>query len=476
MGSTPGNGWPQFSPTKKLQRGTSRREFISVGGLGALGFSLSQLFQAEALAQRVNPGSPRRTAKSCIFIFLDGGPSHIDTLDMKPSAPVEFRGDFRPIATAVPGTSICEHLPAVAQLSRHFSIVRTLCHSNRIHAPAKAWMLTGVDPKTDAPANVRARPDDPPALGSLAANLAPSCLGMTPFVMVPTRLGTGSEVLRGQAGGWLGKKYDPLVVDQDPNARTFGLDYLGQQDKFATDHLTRRRDLWAALDGGPVARELPAREMGELQRRAFEVVTSRKTQAAFDLSAEPDRVRNRYGRNTLGQSCLLSRRLIEAGARLVTVMDCDIDPTIIQYWDTHGKNFPILKDKLLPRLDRAYSALLEDLLVRGLLDDTVVFLGGEFGRTPRVGAFNGVAVDPDGRDHWPNCFSGLLAGGRIRPGIVYGASDSKAAYPARDPVTPENLAATIFAAMALDPETVFYSPDKQPRTAIHGKPVLDLLA
>jgi len=203
---------------------------------------------------------------------------------------------------------------------------------------------------------------------------------------------------------------------------------------------------------------------------------SGQAQAAFDLSAEPDRVRNRYGRHTLGQSCLLARRLIEAGARLVTVMDCDIDPAVIQYWDTHAKNFPILKDKLLPRLDRAYSALLEDLLVRGLLDDTVVFLGGEFGRTPRVGAFNGVAVDRDGRDHWPNCFSGLLAGGRIRPGMVHGASDSKAAYPARDPVTPENLAATIFAAMALDPETVFYSPEKQPRTAIHGKPVLDLLA
>jgi hypothetical protein len=436
------------------------------------GLSLPQLLQIEARA--AGRGS-RARPRSCIFLFLYGGPSQIDTWDPKPDAPEEFRGEFRPIATTVPGTFVCEHLPRMARLAQHYSLLRTLHHTCRNHQPAGCWLLTGVDPKSDNASQLKPKPDDPPALGALAVKLAPARGGVPPFVMLPARLHDQGSSFRGQSGGWLGSGADPLLIQQDPSAAGFHVDAFEQHAEVGPDRLHRRRQLFAALDRQGLGEEPGPQAMTEFQQRAFDLLTGRKGRAAFDLSGEPDAVRDRYGRNRFSQGCLLARRLIEAGARMVTVADCTA--TGHHEWDTHTGNFSKLKGTLLPRLDQAYSALLQDLLDRGLLEDTVVYLGGEFGRTPRVGqgGVSGAGASADGRDHYPNCFCGLLAGGRTRPGMVYGASDAKAAYPARDPVTPEDLAATLFAAMGLDPTAVVSTRENRPMPVTHGQPVQALL-
>jgi uncharacterized protein (DUF1501 family) len=231
----------------------------------------------------------------------------------------------------------------------------------------------------------------------------------------------------------------------------------------------------ATLDQKEWRAESDVQAMDEFQRRAFDLIASGKGQSAFNLDSEPAHVRDRYGRNRFGQGVLLARRLIEAGARMVTVSDCTASGH--HEWDTHSGNFKKLKGTLLPRLDQAYSALLEDLLQRGLLDETVVFLGGEFGRTPKVGqgGVSGAGASKDGRDHYPNCFTGVLAGGLVRPGVVYGQSDSKAAYPAKDAVSMEDFTATLFAAMGLDPHGTVTTRDNRPMPVTHGRPVPALL-
>jgi hypothetical protein len=418
----------------------------------------------------------RARVKSLIFLNLYGGPSQIDMWDMKPLAPVDYRGEFQPIRTSVPGTFCCEHMPRMAALAQHYSVIRTLHHTCRNHQPAGCWLLTGVNPGSDNAAQLRPRPDDPPALGSLAVRMAPvPHAGVPPFIMMPARLNDQGSAFRGQTAGWLGSAYDPLLIQQDPNSPTFRLDGFEQQQGEWLDRLGRRRDLLRALERTPLTRDNSSRAMGQFQERAFELIASRQGQSAFDLSREPERIRERYGRTRFGQGCLLARRLIEAGARVVTVSDC----TAVGHheWDTHQGNFTKLRRELLPRLDQVYSALLEDLLARGMLEDTVVFLGGEFGRTPRVGqVFSTAGANRDGRDHYPNCFSALLAGGRTRPGIVHGVSDSKAAFPSRDPVSIEDLAATLFAAMGLDVHQSLTTRENRPVPLTHGRPVEALLA
>jgi hypothetical protein len=453
---------------------STRRRFLQVGALGAFGLSLPALWQAEARAKAAGGGKGR--VKSCIFLFLWGGPSHIDTFDMKPEAPAEIRGLFQPIATTVPGTSIVEHLPEMAKLARRYTIVRTLNHKRFVHHPAGSYILTGVDPKTDTAAAGAPRPDDPPALGALAGRLAPSQAGLPPSVMLPARVLGQQNHLKGQTGGWLGSQWDPMVITQDPNNRNFQVDGMKPLDGMPPERMAARRDLLAALDGRVGDLDAATRAMTVLQQRAFELLASGKGQAAFNLQAEPKKVRDRYGRSAFGQGCLLARRLIEAGSRLVTVTFCDVGQRYGDHiWDTHGKNFSQLKEDLLPPLDVAYSALLQDLIDRGMLEDTVVYLGGEFGRTPRVGQNLGGGVYPDGRDHYPYCFSGVLAGGLTRPGMIYGASDKHASAPTRDPVSIEDLTATLFAAMGLDPSALLQTPDKRPMPVSHGHPIQGLL-
>ncbi|MFN4258843.1 MAG: DUF1501 domain-containing protein [Gemmataceae bacterium] len=452
----------------------NRRRFVQVGTLGLFGLSLPRLWQAEALAKAA--GRERGRPKSCIFLYLYGGPSQIDIWDMKPDAPEEYRGEFQPMTTSVPGTLICEHLPQMAGMAQHYSIIRTLHHPNRNHQPAGCYLFTGVDPKSDNAGQLRTRPDDPPALGALACRLAPPRLSrVPPFVMLPARLHDQGSFFRGQTGGWLGSSADPMLIAQDPNGANFRVDAFQQQQGITPERLHDRRDLLKVLDRGTLLDAAGPQAMSDFQRRAIDLITSSQGQSAFDLSTEPPRLRDRYGRNTFGQGCLLARRLIEAGARMVTVSDCTLSGHHV--WDTHSGNFRKLKGELLPKLDQAYSALLEDLLQRGLLEDTVVYLGGEFGRTPKVGqgGVSGAGASRDGRDHYPNCFCGILAGGNVRPGLVHGVSDAKAAEPRKDPVSMEDLAATLFAAMNLDPEAVVHTRDDRPMPITHGKPVREVL-
>lgn len=447
-----------------------RRQFLQVGGLGALGLSLPSVLRAEA---NTKPASGGAKQKSCIFLFLYGGPAHVDTWDMKPNAPVEIRGEFQAAETTVPGMRICEHLPKMAKLAQHYSILRTLYHDKRNHNPAGAFMLTGVNPQSDNATQLAPKPDDPPGIGALASRLAPSSSGVLPYVMMPAKLFDQGANLRGQAAGWLGSSCDPLLITQDPSLPGFRLDAFGLREGVPQQRLVDRRNLLQALDAKPLNDAMAAQSMGELQKRAFDLVINAKTQSAFDLSGESAAMRDRYGRNMFGQGCLLARRLIEAGCRLVTVSDCT--PQGHHMWDTHSGNFTNLKKTLLPRFDQAYAALLEDLIERGLLDDTVVYVSGEFGRSPKVGQSFGTGASADGRDHYPSCFSGILAGGCSKPGQVHGVSDSKAAYPAKDPITPEDLTATLFAAMGLDPEATVYTRDNRPMPVTHGKAIRGLV-
>jgi hypothetical protein len=448
----------------------NRRGFLQVGSLGLFGLSLPQLLQLDSSARAAGK---RDRPRSCIFLFLFGGPSQIDIWDMKPDAPDDYRGEFKPAATSVPGTFMCEHLPRMAKLAQHYSIIRTLTHRISNHQPAGSYLLTGVDPRSNSEAAPKR--DDSPALGSLAARLAPPQSSVPPFVMMPARM-VDFVALRGQTGGWLGSNYDPLLINQDPNAAGFRVGGFELQDDVPPQRLTLRRQLGATLDDSRLAQDAQTRPLTEFQQKAFDLVARSQGQSAFDLSAESVKTRDRYGRNPFGQGCLLARRLIEAGTRMVTVSDCGSSGG--HEWDTHDGTFSKLKGRLLPRLDAAYSALLEDLLERGLLQDTVVYVGGEFGRTPRLGqkGFSGAGATKDGRDHYPYCFSGIMAGGRFRPGMVYGASDSKAASPAKDPVTIEDLTATLFAAMGINPESTVYTRDNRPMPVTHGKVIQDLLS
>lgn len=438
----------------------TRRQLLLTGSLGAFGLSLPELLAGETRQPR------RHTPKSCIFIFLWGGPSHIDMWDMKPDAPAEYRGPFKPIATAVPGTRICEHLPRMARLAGHYTILRTLQHGNTTHGPAASWVLTGTDPQSPLEAAVLSRADDPPGLGALAARLRPSPPEVPSAVQLPQRLSAEGRPFRGQAGGWLGGAYEPLVPRFDVRSQNFLVEGLGPQESLPPERLEARRVLLRTLAPAVEPGKTGSEPLAVFQRRAFDLLAQRQAQRAFDLAAEPAAVRDRYGRTALGQCCLAARRLVEAGVRLVTVMDAVSE--LAFPWDTHVKNFTLLKDKLLPTLDQAYSALLEDLVARGLLADTVVYLGGEFGRTPKAGA--------DSRDHYAACFSGVLAGGGTRPGMVYGSSDARAAFPTGNPVSPEDLAATLFAAMDLDPTSVVTARDGRPMSVSHGKPIAALLA
>ncbi|GBD37026.1 hypothetical protein HRbin36_02156 [bacterium HR36] len=449
----------------------TRRQFFHVGIGGAFGLGLAQFLQAEAQARALQ----KRSVKSLIFLFLYGGPSQIDTWDLKPEAPVEYRGEFKPLTPPIPGLYMSEYLPKMAAWARRFSVIRTLHHTNRNHQPAGCRLFTGVDPGSDNAALLAPQPSDPPALGSLAVKAAPlKTAAVPPFIMLPARLHDQGSAFKGQHAGWLGHAFDPLLLEQDPASPNFRVEGFSLPANLSLQQLERRRLLLEQLDS--LAQTSPERAaLHQFQKQALDLLLSSRGRSAFDLSAEPDKLRDRYGRNRFGQGCLLARRLVEAGARVVFVSDCTANGH--HEWDTHQNNFKRLKEVLLPRLDQAYSALMEDLEARGLLDETVVYVGGEFGRTPRVGqaGFSGAGASKDGRDHYPNCFPGILAGGYVRPGVLYGESDSKAAYPAKNPVTIEDLVATIFAAMGLDPHTTITSLDGRSVPLTHGKPIEALL-
>jgi hypothetical protein len=403
---------------------------LQVGAAGVLGLTLPRLLQAKE--RRAEQGISAR-ADSCIIIFLDGGPSHLDMWDMKPQSPTEVRGEFKPIASSVPGIQVSEHLPRLAKVMHHGTLIRSMHHSvNNAHAAAVYCALTGHDAGEKGGGGTK--PTDYPAIGSVMTHCWPPRTPMIPFVTLPyiTKEGAGGPPQNGFFAGWLGRTYDPLFVLRDPNAAGFSLQELAPPPSGFQD----RRQLLGNLEGEGNGQPSPAhREMDAFRAKAFDLLTSPAAQRAFQIDQEPMAVRQRYGRNIYGQSTLLARRLIEAGTRVATISWA---PDANATWDTHGNNFTKLKNELLPQLDMAVSSLLTDLSDRGLLERTLVAVMGEFGRSPKINGSGG------GRDHWNFCYSLMLAGGGIKPGTVYGSSDSIGGRPRSNPVTPADVIATIY--------------------------------
>ncbi|MEX0677856.1 MAG: DUF1501 domain-containing protein [Pirellulales bacterium] len=457
-----------------LQRSvlSSRRQVLQAGGLGLLGLSLPQFLAAGAKAA---VSSSRRAAgfgraKRCIFLFMWGGPSQLDTFDLKPAAPAEIRGPFRPISTRTSGLQICEHFARLAHLTDKLAVVRSLHHTDPAHLSSGHATLTGhLAPKVNSDADPPGDRDTP-HLGSLLARLRKTPGTLPPFVTLPWFAyhpsAPGGQA-PGQRGGWLGHKYDPLLVTGDPNKPDWKIDELSLADTISYERIDSRRQLLGEIDRQRA--EIDSTDVTGLKQQAFGLLGSANARRAFDLSQEPNAVRDRYGRNIHGQCVLLARRLVEHGVPLVSV-NWHNDGR--NFWDTHGHNFSRLKNELIPPADQALSALLEDLDAQGLLEETIVAWVGEFGRQPKIDAGN---AGDGGRAHWPFCYSGLLAGGGIQGGAVYGKSDKHAAYPAESPVSPQDYAATILHALGIAEATTADDRFGRPIRVYAGTPITALL-
>lgn len=449
----------------------TRRHLLQVGSLSLLGLPF---VEGSLRAMELNVLRKPR-AKAVILLHQYGGPSHLDTLDMKPAAVEAVRGEFKPIATKVPGISVCDRLPRLAQVADKFSLLRSLYHEMKNHNSAGYYSLTGHAPATDDQ-RLRDSRDLFPAYGSVVDRLAPAKAGVPTFVSYPYVLRDGS-ITPGQQASFLGKTHDPFFISQDPNSPDFRLPELSLPANLSLDRLENRREVQRLIDRQSELLEFSAKARGidATYQKALTMLTAPRVKKAFDLSEEPPALRDRYGRTTYGQGCLLARRLVEAGARFINVY---FAATIggqgsTGGWDTHGFNnkpmYPILKNYLLPLTDQTVPTLLEDLEARGLLDETLVVWVGEFGRSPRINAMAG-------RDHWPQCYTALLAGGGIRRGCVFGSSDKSGAFPASDAVRPDDLAATMFHLLGVDPHTEVHDALKRPLPIAYGKPITGLLA
>jgi hypothetical protein len=446
----------------------SRRALLRAGTAGIAGLDLVRGLRAEGH----RPGGP---AKQIILLHQFGGPSHLDTFDMKPDAPEGIRGEFRPVASAQPGLTICEHLPRFATVLDRFAQIRSVHHTMRNHNSATFYSLTGHAPPLDD-IRLKDTPELYPTYGSTVARFRPSDdPAMPSFVAYPHVMRDGI-VTPGQHASFLGKRFDPFFVGQDPNRSDFGLPELALPARLPLGRLDDRRGLQKLIDEQTdlMGFSEAAQGIDAFYARALTMLGSPRVRRAFDLSGEPERLRDDYGRTTYGQSCLLARRLVEAGVRFVSVYFAPFIGGGNGGWDTHGDNFNQLRKRLLPITDRAVPTLIRDLAARGLLDETLVVWMGEFGRTPRV--TNTKQFGPDGRDHWPLCYTVLMAGGGVTPGAVHGASDRIGAYPAGDPVTPDDVAATMFWALGIDPATEFRDTLDRPLPIAAGRPITSLFA
>lgn len=436
--------------------GVSRRDFIHLGAAGLFGLGLNVPTMLRAQERARAAGQPTREV-SLIYLFLKGGLSTIDTFDLKPDAPAEFRGEFNPIATSVPGIQVCEHLPRVAQQMNRFSLIRSFRHHNSDHGPADHYMLTGYFPQAGFNPNLSPN-NQRPSFGSVIARKLGPRGGVPAYLCLP-------QMHASSGPAYLGSTVAPFVIDADPNAPNFSVPDIVPPPALATNRLENRRELLRQLDRYQDSVERTAnhhaRSVSDYQREAFNLMVSPDARRAFDLQAEPARLRDEYGRHTLGQSCLMARRLVEAGVRCVT-----IDHT---NWDTHDNNFLTLRRELLPALDTGLSTLFRDLADRGLLERTLVIVSGEFGRTPRINR-------NAGRDHWGPAFTVAVGGGGIQGGRVVGASDARAERPANSPYGPEDLAATLYQLMGIDIREEFYTPEGRPVPIVHnGRVVRELV-
>ncbi|MBI2824588.1 MAG: DUF1501 domain-containing protein [Planctomycetia bacterium] len=468
---------------QRVCTGLTRRKLLQVGGAGLFGLSLPNVLAAEE-AQSAR----KARAKSVIFVFLFGGPSQLETFDMKPDAASGIRGPFRPIAARTPGLRICEHLPRLAAASDRYCVVRTVNHAENSHN-ACHHIQTGhpLPPADRGAANVDATDKDWPAMGSVVEYLDQRAAGDTPrmvpsYVYLPQRLGhfAGYDY-SGQYAGWLGRAYNPVTTDirkrdaaDNPYFRActdaeldFRLSGLATPVDVTLDRLDRRKGLLEQFDDRRRQLDAPAatRDFQRLREQALTLVTSEPMRVAFDIRRESDRLRDRYGRNLFGQSLLMGRRVVEAGGRFVNVLwDVAVRGDNFAGWDSHEGLQATLKDHLLPGLDQGLSALLEDMSDRGLLDETLVVCLGEIGRTPKFQNRG----NADGRDHWSYCFPCLLAGAGVRGGIAYGRSDKDAAYPVDRPVSPEDLASTIFDSLGIDPHEFIQDKQGRPVKLVEG--------
>ena len=440
--------------------GVARRDMLRIGAAGLFGMGLNL---PELIARQTHAATSlgKQTVKddlSLIIVFLRGGLSTIDTFDMKPNAPADVRGEFNPVSTNIPGTQICSLLPRVGKVMDKFSLIRSFTHENSGHGPADHYMLTGYLPGpgfkgSDTPNNQR------PSHGSIVAHKLGSRGSLPPYVCLPTQHPSSGS-------SYLGANAAPFVINADPSAADFSVPDLAPPMTVPSDRLSARRELLSHVDRYHRAAEVEAnksvRTLSVFRQKALDLMTSPETKAAFDIQTESTKMREQYGMHTLGQSCLMARRLVEAGVRCVTVEH--------QNWDTHDQNFLTLKNTLLPQLDSSMSTLYADLEERGLLEKTMVVVTGEFGRTPRI--------NPNaGRDHWGPNFTVMLGGGGMQGGRVIGSSDDWAQKPADNPYGPEDLAATMYQLLGINPREEFHTPEGRPVSIVgkNGRVIKELL-
>lgn len=449
-----------------------RDAMIRLGQVGLGALTLPQLLEASTPVSR-------KQAKSCIFIFLWGGPPQQDTWDMKPDAPQGIRSQFQPIRTVVPGIDICDQMPKLAKHTDKTAFIRSFMHNSDNHEPSVYHVLTGKQDNTlVVPRNQRKRSEFP-FFGSVVSSWTPPS-SLPSCVTVPRPIGHDGVTYSGTYAGFLGPKHDPMEPKSAPNARDPAAHPLTTAPDLDQVRLQGRHGLLKTLEHQEKQLQRPGagEGLGGYYEQAFRMLTSSAAKRAFDLNLEPPRLRDRYGRNEYGESFLLARRLVEAGVRVVSVTWMFVTPgnVVANVWDNHGgtgalggiTGYAMLKERYcLPPLDQGLSALLEDLSERGLLGDTLVAAVGEFGRTPKINA-------SQGRDHWGKCQTALLAGGGVRGGQIYGASDAQAAYVKDKPVSPEDYLATIYHALGYAPDREIHDRIGRPQRACDGVPVVSL--
>lgn len=450
------------SSSSRFASQLARRTFLQIGSIGALGLTLPQLLAA----RRAPDAAKTNKAKSCILLFATGGPAQQETFDPKPNTSEEYRGEFQPIATSVPGTQICEHLPLLAQQAHRYAIIRSTFHGSGTHGVGVHYNLSGLKHAPRTQGEPQASRFDPPSISGVIRQLRGDRNGLPGSVHLPVRIGDQNNFQwGGQHAGLLGAKYDPLMLIEEnwmPGAMPPG--FVAPSD-INEVRQTERTSLLTSLNDHPLESGEKVRGYELLREQAESILESRSAWDAFLLRDEKPTTIARYGDNKFGRSCLVARRLVEAGVSLVTVPWMHLHST--KNFDTHSKHFAVMKEMLLPPVDQAFSALLEDLADRGLLADTLVVWTGEFGRTPKVNK-------NAGRDHWGQVYSTVLAGGGIRGGQVYGSSDKIGGEPSDAPVHVRDFFATVYHALGYERDTKVYDSSGRPHFFIEGTPIQTL--
>jgi len=471
----------------------TRRDLLRIGGSGVLGLSLGSLFKLQALA--AEPGKPAGgpgwgTAKNVVMLYLQGGPSHLDLWDPKENLPDNMRSPFKPISTKIPGVNFTEILPALAKVNDKFTMIRSMSYTpNGLfnHTAAIYQIMTGYTTDKVSPSGQLEPPDpkDFPNFGSELVRLRPLTEPMLPFVMLPRPLQESNVIGKGGSAGFLGKAFDPYTLypegdDMDMNKMDrVRIDDLRLPPEVFALRLQRRAHLRECIEQAmpDLEKAVEKYNLDDYYQRALNLIISGRARTAFDLNQEPDPVRDRYGRNTFGQSCLLARRLIEAGTRVVEVIWPKVANSDNHSWDTHVDLTKRLRDQSGPMFDRGLATFIADMDERGLLKETLVVAIGEFGRSPKRGvSTSGNTNSDDGRDHWPYCYTSIMAGAGIKRGCVHGKSDKTGSSPTEDPVHPMEMLATIYHAFGIEPETIVFNHLKQPRELVKAKAVTNLFA